>query len=158
MTEDPAAPGSPSEDADPSQTSTVYHLSDTAGAEALARQVAEMTWELKALNTKVLDVRGLVSYTDFLVITSGTSERQVRAVAKHIESELSEPDRQPVGDEGLESGDWAIVDFGDVVLHVFQTETRKDYQLEQMWPRAETLPLEDRPSDLYGHFAVEQLG
>lgn len=122
----------------------------------VARDIAAVTWELKALNTVVIDLRGRVSYTDFVVVTSGTSERHVNALAKRVDNEMREAQRPPVGTEGTEDGRWALLDYGDIIVHIFNQSARKDYDLERMWTEAPRLELEDRPSELYGHFGAEK--
>lgn len=124
---------------------------------SLATAIAEWTWDLKGLNTVVIDLRGRVSYTDFVIVTTGTSERHVQAIARDIEGAVkSETGRSPFGREGIEGGRWALVDFGDVILHVFNGPERDDYDLERMWPDAPRLELEDKPRELYGHFELDQ--
>lgn len=119
--------------------------------------VAEATWELKALNTVVIDLRKHVSYTDFVVVTTGTSDRHVQAIAKSVEFEVKQwCGKQPYGREGLDSGKWALIDFGDVILHVFNGPVRDDYDLERMWPDAPRMELADKPKELYGHFELEE--
>lgn len=122
----------------------------------LARELVELTWDLKGLNTVVLDLRGRVSYTDFLVITSGTSERQVQAIGRHVERRLRDLGYRPLSAEGMESGRWALLDYGDALLHVFNTNARQEFDLEGMWSDAPRLDLEDKPSSLYGHFDMAQ--
>lgn len=123
----------------------------------LARDVAEWTWDLKALNTVVIDLRGRVSYTDYVIVTTGTSERHVQAIARQVEEKLKEREgRIPIGREGLDAGRWALVDFGDVIVHVFNGPVRDDYDLERMWPDAPRLELHDKPAELYGHFELDQ--
>lgn len=127
---------------------------DTAN---LALVVAEATWDLKALNTVVIDLRGHVSYTDFVIVTTGSSDRHVLAIAKHVEAEVKEwCGIAPYGREGMDAGKWALIDFGDVILHVFNGPVREDYDLERMWPKAERVQLEDKPADLYGHFELDE--
>lgn len=121
----------------------------------VARDIAAITWELKALNTVVIDLRGRVSYTDFVIITTGTSERHVGAIARRVDTEMREAGRPPLGSEGLTQGQWALLDYGDIILHVFNKNARKEYDLERMWTEAPRLELEDKPDDLYGHFEVE---
>lgn len=127
-----------------------------ATEEELARTIAKMTWDLKGLNTVVLDLRGHVSYTDFLVISSGTSERQVQAIARYVNGELAGMGKLAVAGEGLDSGRWALIDYGDVILHVFNQAVRQEFDLEGMWPQAARLELEGKPSNLYGHFEMSQ--
>ena len=128
----------------------------TFNSEDLARELVELTWDLKGLNTVVLDLRGHVSYTDYLVITSGTSERQVQAIGRHVERSLRDLGYRPLSVEGLESGRWALLDYGDALLNVFNMNARGEYDLEGMWADAPRLELEDMPSSLYGHFDMAQ--
>jgi ribosome-associated protein len=121
----------------------------------VARGIAEVTWELKGLNTVVIDLRGRVSYTDFVIVTTGTSDRHVNALAKRIDEAMADADRKPLGTEGTDQGRWALLDYGDIIVHVFNRQARKDYDLERMWSEAPRLDLDDAPSDLYGHFEAE---
>jgi ribosome-associated protein len=124
--------------------------------EALARFIAELTWDLKALNTVVIDLRGRVSYTDFVIVTTAASDRQMSALARHIEGRVKEDTGVvPYGREGLDSGSWALIDFGDAILHIFNGPTREDYDLERMWLDAPRLELEDKPAALYGRFDLQ---
>lgn len=122
----------------------------------MARKVAEWTWDLKALNTVVIDLRGRVSYTDFIIIATGNSERHVRSIAINVETEMKKNfGTVAYGKEGLNVGSWALVDFGDVLLHVFNGPLREEYDLERMWPDANRLTLENAPKELYGHFEMQ---
>ncbi len=122
-----------------------------------AKLVAEATWDLKAQNTVVIDLRKHVSYTDFVVVTTGTSDRHVGAIAKHVEQEAKAwSGSPPYGREGLDAGKWALIDFGDVILHVFNGPVRDDYDLERMWPDAPRMELPNKPKDLYGHFVMDE--
>jgi|GEM_PF-198011 len=129
---------------------------DGVDTELLARDVANLTWDLKALNTCVIDLRGRVSYTDFVIVCTATAERHVQAIARHVMSSLGAAGFHSLGAEGLSSGQWALVDFGDVVLHIFNGDARREYDLERVWVDAPKLTLEDAPDDLYGHFDVQQ--
>ncbi|QDG54227.1 ribosome silencing factor [Persicimonas caeni] len=138
--------------------SDIYALNaDEVDTETLARDIAGLTWDLKALNTKAIDLRGLVSYTDFVIVCTATSDRHVQAIAKHVQNSLSEAGYKPLGIEGVESGQWALIDFGDAILHIFNGSVRDEYDLERMWPDAPFLELEDGPDDLYGHFELQKL-
>lgn len=81
----------------------------------------------------VLHVAPLTSIADYLVISSGDSERQVRAIADHIEAVLSEQRVRPLSLEGLSSSRWVVLDFGDVVAHVFRADVRDHYALDKLW-------------------------
>lgn len=99
----------------------------------LARRIAKIASNHKALGIIVLDLRKLTSFTDYFIICSGTSDRQVQAIARAIHEEIKKGGRVPLGDEGLEAGHWALIDYGDVVTHIFYQEDRDYYQLERLW-------------------------
>lgn len=109
---------------------------------ALAEEIAQAAWEKKALGLKVLDMRPLQLYTDFLVICSGNTERQVLAIADAIEQTLKEGGRRPLGFEGRRAGRWVVMDYGDVVVHVFVEPERDVYGLESMWNDVSALDIE----------------
>ena len=101
---------------------------------------ARAALEKKADDVVVLDLRGVSGYTDFLVIGSGQSDRQLEAIAEGVEKELKEQGHRKVGSEGLRGGRWVLLDFGDVVIHVFHQDERAHYDLEGLWadvPRIE---------------------
>jgi ribosome-associated protein len=124
--------------------------------EALARLIAESVWDMKAHNAVVIDLRGRVSYTDFVVICTGTSDRHLQAIARKAEAAVKQDTGiKAYGREGVDHGNWALIDFGDVILHVFNGPVRGDYDLERMWTEAPRLELEDKPADLYGHFELD---
>ncbi len=124
--------------------------------EALAVLITEAVWDLKAHNAVVIDLRGRVSYTDFVVICTGTSDRHLQAIARNAEAKVKqETGITPYGREGIDHGNWALIDFGDVILHVFNGPTREDYDLERMWTEAPRLEFEDKPAELYGHFELD---
>jgi ribosome-associated protein len=89
--------------------------------------------DLKAQNVITIDVSRLSDVMDTLVIASGSSNRQVRALAQHAAEETKKKGMPAMSSEGLDDGEWALVDFGDVVLHVMQPEVREFYDLEKLW-------------------------
>ena len=91
--------------------------------------------DLKARNITILDVQNISSVSDFMVIASGTSNRHVTGIAKHVAEEAKKRGEKPLGVEGEDSGEWALVDLGDVVVHVMQSQVRDFYQLEKLWTR-----------------------
>jgi ribosome-associated protein len=97
----------------------------------------------KAVDLVILDVKKLSSFTDFFVICSGNSDRQVQAIAGHIEEKLEEGNIRPLSIEGKREGRWVLLDYGDVVIHVFYQPVREFYDLERLWsdaPRIELPP------------------
>ncbi len=98
----------------------------------------------KALDLEILDLSGLTIFADYFVICSGTSTRQVKAIAEEIEESLSRRRVEPDHIEGAAEGKWILLDYGDTVVHVFLEETRAYYNLERLWGDAPRL----KPSDL----------
>jgi ribosome-associated protein len=103
-------------------------------ARTLALAIAEVGLENKALNVEIIDVRGKVDYSDYVVVMSGRSDRQVNALGRHIEEDLKEKHKaRCLGVEGMPSGTWLLMDYGDVVVHIFHEDTRGYYDLETLW-------------------------
>ncbi len=96
----------------------------------LAREALE---DLKAQDIKVLDVRGLTSITDTMIICSGTSNRHVKALAQSVAEHCKEHGHRALGMEGMDEAEWVLVDLGDAVVHVMQVQARAFYQLEKLW-------------------------
>lgn len=116
---------------------------------ALALAIVEAAWDRKARSVRVLDVQGLVSYTDYLVLCHGTSEPHARAIADAVVDDLRTVKVRPIGFEGKRGADWLLVDFADAVLHVFTSrEARDEYNFESMYSDAKPVELEDAPEDL----------
>jgi len=107
---------------------------DDAGA--LAVSVAESLLDMKAENVKVLDVRGLTSVTDFMVVASGSGDRHVRALSDEARGCLREHGREILGSEGSKDSGWMVVDAADVVTHVFSRPMRRFYDLDGLWADA----------------------
>jgi ribosome-associated protein len=105
-------------------------------AHRTAVAAAQAALEKKADDVVILDLRGLSGYTDYLVIGAGTSDRQLEAIAEGIEKELKGLGHRLVGSEGQRGGRWVLLDFGDVVVHVFHQEDRAHYDLEGLWADA----------------------
>jgi len=110
-----------------------------------ARALAEAALDRKAERVVVLDVSGLTSFTEAFVIASGTSDRHVRAVADAVVERAAALGREPLGVEGLEGGEWVLIDLDEVVVHVFQGEKREHYDLERLWADAPATWLEAAP-------------
>ena len=94
---------------------------------------ARVAADKRATEPVILDVRGLSSVTDYLLIVTGSSDRRVQTIAEAIIQVMKEGGVRPVGVEGLREGKWVLVDFGDWVVHVFQDDPRAFYDLEGLW-------------------------
>lgn len=94
--------------------------------------------ELKAKDVVRIDVRELTGVTDYMLIASGNSNRQVSALADNVIEKSKELGVRPLGVEGKDSGEWVLVDLGDIVVHIMQPETRQFYDLERLWQSAES--------------------
>jgi ribosome-associated protein len=111
-------------------------------AQQVALWVASAALDKKAQDVEILDVRGKVDYADFVVIASGRSDRQVSAIARGVEETLKHDHEQRCfGVEGLTQGQWVLMDFGDVIVHVFHQDMRGYYDLEALWMDAARVAL-----------------
>ena len=89
--------------------------------------------DMKAVNVKMMDVRGLTDIADVMVVASGTSDRHVRSIADHVVEKAKESGRRPLGVEGAREGEWVLVDLQDIIVHVMLPRVREFYSLERMW-------------------------
>ncbi|MFC1843235.1 ribosome silencing factor [Thermodesulfobacteriota bacterium] len=99
--------------------------------------------EKKAEDPIILDVRKLCSFTDYFVVISGRSTRHVQGLAEAIESELRSTRLSTSRSEGLKEGTWVLLDYNDVVVHIFYSETRKFYDIEGLWHDAPRISMDD---------------
>jgi ribosome-associated protein len=110
--------------------------------ELMAAAIAELASDRKALNIVALDLRGMIGYADYFVICTGRTDRQTRAIHDGIHAGMkSAHGILPRRVEGVSEGRWILIDYLDVVVHVFTPETREFYRLEQLWGEAPLLPL-----------------
>lgn len=96
----------------------------------------------------VLDLSGLTVIADYFVICSGESTTQVKAIAEFIEQEFAKTGMKLLGMEGLDYSHWVLLDYGDVIVHVFEKETREYYGLEKLWMDAKALEIDEDTVDL----------
>jgi ribosome-associated protein len=111
----------------------------TPDSTALAERIAEIASDKKAIDIRVIDLRGIVSYTDFFVICSGNTERQAKAIHDGIYEELKNRSSErllPRRTEGDREARWILLDYWDVVVHIFTSEAREYYPLENLWGEA----------------------
>ncbi|MGD8483932.1 MAG: ribosome silencing factor [Thioalkalispiraceae bacterium] len=101
--------------------------------EQLRDLVVDALEDIKAIDIRVLDVRGKSSVTDIMVVASGNTARQVKALSDNVVMKAKQAGVKPLGVEGEQQGEWALVDLGDVVVHVMQPAIRDFYNLEKLW-------------------------
>jgi ribosome-associated protein len=149
----PAVPGkgrTPRRTAGPATPLVVEPAAAPSAAPAAAQDAARPTalmiahagLDKKAEDVTVLDVRGLTSYADYFVVMTADSDRQAGAIADHVEQTMKEKGVSKVGVEGYEGGRWILVDYGDVVAHVMNKESRGFYDLEGLWADAPRFSVE----------------
>jgi ribosome-associated protein len=109
----------------------------------LAKKVAELALSKKAEDVMILDMTGLSAACDYFVIASGGSEQQVLAISDHIDEKMRERGLPPWHVEGRSHRRWILLDFVDVVVHIFHQETRQYYMLEKLWGDAKVTRLEE---------------
>ena len=107
----------------------------------IANYLSELILQKKGTNIKILELKKLTPVSDYFVICSGDSTTQVKAIADNIETKLREKGIKPIGKEGFKQAHWVLIDYGDVVVHVFETETRDYYELEKFWLDAPRIPV-----------------
>jgi ribosome-associated protein len=119
---------------------------ETVSSEALARRIAGVALDKKGRDVVVLDMRGVVAYTDFLVIATGNTERQTKAIEDAIYQDLKHaqdgPRRLPERVEGAAEARWILMDYLDAVVHVFTPAARDYYRLETLWGEVPELEVE----------------
>jgi ribosome-associated protein len=112
-------------------------------SEGLAELAVRTLADHKGQDVVILDVRGLSSLWDFFIICSGGSKRHVQALAQHLQEALGQAGAKPLGVEGLEEGSWVLLDYVDVVIHLFIQPLRDFYDLEGLWVEATRLSVKD---------------
>jgi ribosome-associated protein len=115
-------------------------------ASPLQQAVTTALDDMKAVNVRVLDVRGLTDIADTMVIASGNSDRHVRSIAERVLERAKAAGFRALGTEGERDGEWVLVDLQDVVVHVMLPRVREFYGLERLWDSGEALPTVATPT------------
>jgi len=113
--------------------SPVSRDQDEKAAKALSDHILSILDEHSAQDTIEIDIRGKSSVADYMIVSSGRSNRHVGALADYVLRSLKELGHKDIGVEGLEGCDWVLIDVGDVILHIFRPEVRVFYNLEKIW-------------------------
>jgi ribosome-associated protein len=100
------------------------------------RRALSAAADKKALDITVLDLRGIASFTDFFVITTGTNRRQVQAISDEVVEQLKRSGTRAARVEGYQTAEWILIDYGDFIVHVFDEKARRFYDLERLWREA----------------------
>jgi ribosome-associated protein len=110
--------------------------------ESLVRLCAEGALDKKAEDVLILDMRGISSFTDFFLIASGTSEPQLKAIAASIRGKVRDTTGlRPIAEDGFPGSQWVIIDYGSVIVHIFHSEKRAVYGLEDLWNDARRIEI-----------------
>jgi ribosome-associated protein len=109
------------------------NVKKTLTSREVAQIIAQAAYDVKADQLDVLDLRKFSTFTDFFVVATGRSDRQVQAICDRIEERMKKKKRIPLGIEGYAKGHWVLIDFGEVVGHVFYSDVREFYSLEKLW-------------------------
>ena len=99
----------------------------------LLKKVTDVLEEKKGQDIEAISVKGKCSFADYMVVVTGGSSRHVKSLANEVEMMSKKEGLIPLGVEGLDVGEWALVDLGDIVVHVMQAKVRDQYQLEKLW-------------------------
>lgn len=116
-------------------------------AREIALLVAGTALDKKALDVQIIDVRGKVDYADFLVLMTGHSDRHVSTLAQSIDADLGAKGHRAVSVEGMQQAQWVLIDFVDVVVHVFHVDARALYDLDGLWLDAQRISVPDGAVD-----------
>jgi ribosome-associated protein len=108
--------------------------------EQLRQLVVDTLADMKARDVQVMDVRGKTAVTDYMIVASGTSDRHVKAIAETVAFRAKEAGEKPLGIEGVNEGEWALVDLNGVVVHVMLPKVRDYYSLERLWSAPAPVP------------------
>lgn len=123
----------------------------TISSEEMVKVAIAALEEIKAQDITTINVREKTSITDFMVIATGTSSRHVKSLIDNVLEKVKEQGVRPIGSEGLDTGEWALLDLGDVVVHVMLPTARQFYDLERLWQGAEQSRAQHAPEQSSDH-------
>jgi ribosome-associated protein len=117
---------------------SLIHKNDV---EELISSVAQTIYDKKGYNIVVIDVKGVSSFTDYFIIAEGNIDRHVKAISRSIQETASEAGHSITHIEGMEEGDWVVLDYLDFIVHIFTPELRDRYRLEEVWKEGKVLDI-----------------
>lgn len=123
------------------QINATRHAPEPAELDERIKLALASAAEKKALDTVVLDLREIASFTDYFIIASGANERQVQAISDEVVDTLKKSGNPVVRVEGYKTAEWILLDYGDFVMHIFGDKARKFYDLERLWREARRVEL-----------------
>lgn len=100
----------------------------------------------KAMDIRILDLRGVTSFADYFVLCTGSNPKQIQAVADEIGDQLNRRGEKPVSAEGYSNAEWILLDYGDFLVHVFSETARRFYDLDRLWRSAKDVPIPAAPT------------
>ncbi len=112
-------------------------------SKALTKKAVQLAWDKKGKDIIVMDLRKLLNVTDYFILVSGKSDVHIKALTNHIERELKREDVEVWHKEGYQQLRWVLMDYVDVVIHIFRPEVREFYSLEKLWADAKITKIED---------------
>lgn len=112
-------------------------------SEEMVKKIAQILDSKKAININAIDIRGLTTIGDYFIVASGSSTTQVKALADEVETELSKLGIKPKSIGGYQSAIWILLDYYEVIVHIFYEDTRNFYSLERLWADAPKVDLSD---------------
>jgi ribosome-associated protein len=127
----------------PARSAAVLERVGNEASQKVALLAAQAGLDKKATQVEIIDVAGKVDYADFLVLMTGQSDRNVAAIADAVEGLLRKNGIRAMSVEGLPTANWVLIDFVDVVVHVFQQDSRALYDLDGLWMDARRIPVQD---------------
>lgn len=107
----------------------------------LINLIAQIIYDKKGFNILALDVKGLSTITDYMIIAEGNVDRHIRAIANEIVDQLKKVNEKPFNIEGLEESDWIVLDYLNIIIHLFKPGLREKYSLEKLWDNAKIIDL-----------------
>jgi len=128
----------------PTRTRTTKRLENQQNDEEALNDVlvaARAADSKKALDLRILDLRGITSFADYFVICTGANQRQIQAIADEVLARMKDRGRPALGVEGYDRAEWVLIDYGDLLVHVFSESARKFYDLERLWRSAREIEL-----------------